>query len=175
MHGHREMEIVSYVVRGEMEHKDSLGNGSVIKHGEVQRMSAGTGIQHGEWNASQDHPLHLVQIWLLPSVNGSAPSYEQAAIDMDAMREGWVVLAAEAGGVVTVQSSAVIAGTIAASGTKRALEFDPGRAGYLFLVRGSIRFHGNELVAGDAAMIEDEAALEFDAIMESEVLAFDLA
>lgn len=175
MHGHREMEIVSYVAKGEMEHKDSLGNGSVIKQGEIQRMSAGTGIQHGEWNASKTTPLHLIQIWMIPTDNGAQPSYEQAVIDMDAMRSGWVVLAGSAGGVVTVNTSAVMAGTIAASGEKRALEFDPGRAGYLFLVRGAIRFHGNELRAGDAALIEDESSLEFEAITEAELLAFDLA
>ncbi len=174
MHGHREMEIVSYVVRGEMEHKDSLGNGSVIRPGEIQRMSAGTGIQHGEWNASKSEPLHLIQIWMIPNVSGLEPTYEQSSFDMDAYKSGWVVLAAEAGGAVTVHTNTVMAGTIAATGEKRTLEFDPGRAGYVFIARGRVRLHGNELSAGDAAMIEDESALEFEALMESEVLAFDL-
>ena len=175
MHGHREMEIVSYVARGEMEHKDSLGNGSVIKQGDVQRMSAGTGIQHGEWNASATTPLHLIQVWMLPAEKGIAPSYEQASIDLPSYRDGWVVLAASAGGLVTINSSAVMAGTVAASGERRSLEFDPGRAGYLFVVRGMVRFHGNELKAGDAAAIEDESVLEFESVTEAEVLAFDLA
>lgn len=174
MHGHRDMEIVSYVARGEMEHKDSLGNGSVIKPGEIQRMTAGTGIQHGEWNASTSQPLHLIQVWMVPDTNGLEPSYEQAAYDGAAYREGWVVLAASDGGAVRVHTNTVMAGTIAPTGEKRSLEFDPGRAGYLFVVRGQIRLHGNVLAAGDAATIEDESNLEFEAAMESEVLAFDL-
>ena len=102
MHGHRDMEIVSYVVKGEMEHKDSLGNGSVIRPGEVQRISAGTGIQHGEWNPSKTEQLHLVQIWIVPSARGGEPSYEQQSFDLDEARRGWVVLAAPVGGVVTL-------------------------------------------------------------------------
>jgi redox-sensitive bicupin YhaK (pirin superfamily) len=175
MHGHRDMEIVSYVARGQMEHKDSLGNGGVIGPGEVQKMSAGTGIQHGEWNPSPNAPLHLVQIWIVPHEKGGEPSYEQAAYDREAFRTGWAVLAAEQGGTVTIKQDAVIAATLASAGERRSLEFSPGRSGYLFVVRGSLRFHGNELAAGDAAQIEEEPSLEFEALAESEVLAFDLA
>jgi redox-sensitive bicupin YhaK (pirin superfamily) len=173
MHGHREMEIVSYVVRGQMEHKDSLGNGSVIKRGDVQRMSAGTGIQHGESNPGPE-PLHLIQVWLVPNEKGLEPSYEQAEIDMDAMRRGWVALAGPEGSYVRVHADAVFAATVARTGESRTLEFSPGRAGYLFVARGGVRFHGNELKTGDAAAIEDEPSLSFEALMESEVLAFDL-
>jgi redox-sensitive bicupin YhaK (pirin superfamily) len=175
MHGHRDMEIVSYVAKGEMEHKDSLGNGSVVRHGEVQRMSAGTGIQHGEWNPSKSEQLHLVQIWIVPASRGGEPSYEQQPFDINEARQGWVVLAASAGGVVTIQQDAVLAVSIVPAGERRSLEFSPGRFGYLFVVRGVIEFHGNELGAGDAAAIEDESRLEFESISEAEVLAFDLA
>jgi redox-sensitive bicupin YhaK (pirin superfamily) len=175
MHGHRDMEIVSYVAKGEMQHRDNLGNGGVIKPGEVQRMSAGTGIQHGEWNPSTTEALHLVQIWIVPTDRGGDPSYEQSAFDADAAQRNWVVLAAPEGGAVTIKSDAVIAVTHVPVLEKRRLEFSPGRAGYLFVVRGALRFHGNELHAGDAASIEDESSLEFTAEMESEVLAFDLA
>lgn len=175
MHGHRDMEIVSYVAKGEMEHKDSLGNGGVIRPGEVQRMSAGTGIQHGEWNPSATEPLHLVQIWIVPHERGGEPSYAQAAFDQEAFRSSWAVLAAEQGGAVTIKQDAVIAAALVRAGERRSLEFSPGRAGYLFVVRGVVSFHGNELRSGDAAAIEDERSLEFEALTESEVLAFDLA
>ncbi len=175
MHGHRDMEIVSYVAKGEMEHKDSLGNGSMIRPGEVQRISAGTGIQHGEWNPSKTEQLHLVQIWIVPTARGGEPSYEQQSFDLDEARRGWVVLAAPVGGVVTIQQDAVLAVSVISAGDRRALEFSHGRYGYLFVVRGVIQFHGNELCAGDAAVIEDETRLEFESISEAEVLAFDLA
>ena len=103
------------------------------------------------------------------------PSYEQAAFDTDAAREDWVLLAAPAGGLVTVNQDVVIAATLAPSGQKRVLEFNEGRAGYMFVARGSIRFHGNELNAGDSAQIEDEKSLEFESIFDAEVIAFDLA
>ncbi len=175
MHGHRDMEIVSYVVKGEMEHKDSLGNGSVIRHGEVQRMSAGTGIQHGEWNPSKSEQLHLIQIWIVSSARGGEPSYEQQAFDLDEARHGWVVLAAPVNGVVSIQQDAVVAVTIVPAGDRRSLEFSLGRSGYLFVVRGMINLHANELRAGDAALIDEETHLEFESISEAEVLAFDLA
>ena len=174
MHGHRDMEIVSYVVKGQMEHKDNLGNGSVVHHGEVLAMSAGAGIQHGERNPSATEPLHLVQIWIVPRDRGGEPTYSQAAFDMDEARRNWVVLAAPEGGAVTINQDAVVAATIAPTGERRSLEFSPGRYGYLFVARGVVRFHGNELRAGDAAMIEDESHLEFESISEAEVLAFDL-
>ena len=173
MHGHREMEIISYVVRGQMEHKDSLGNGSVIKRGDVQRMSAGTGIQHGESNPGAE-PLHLIQVWLIPNEKGLEPSYEQAEIDMAAMQSGWVALAGPEGSYVKVHADAVLAATVLRTGETRTLEFSPGRAGYLFVARGAVRFHGNELKNGDAAAIEDEPSLSFEGLQDSEVLAFDL-
>lgn len=175
MHGHRDMEIVSYVVKGEMEHKDSLGNGSVIRHGEVQRMSAGTGIQHGEWNPSKSEQLHLIQIWIVSSARGGEPSYEQQAFDLDEARRSWVVLAAPVNGVVSIQQDAVVAVTIVPAGDRRSLEFSLGRSGYLFVLRGMINLHANELRAGDAALIDEETHLEFESISEAEVLAFDLA
>ena len=175
MHGHREMEIVSYVMKGEMEHKDSLGNGSVVRHGEVQRMSAGTGIQHGEWNSSKTEPLHLIQIWILPEVKGLEPTYEQASFDVGALRHGWVALAAPENGIVAIHQDAVVAATVVPAGEKRRLEFSPGRGGYLFLAKGVLSFHGSELHTGDAAQIEGEESLEFEALSESEVIAFDLA
>lgn len=174
MHGHRDMEIVSYVVRGQMQHEDSLGNGSLIRHGEVQRMSAGSGIKHSEWNASQDEPLHIVQIWVLPRGTGGEPTYDQKAFDTEAAKNVWVVLAAPEGGLVTIDQDAIFAVTSVPTGQRRSLEFSPGRAGYVFVARGGIRFHGNELVAGDAAEIEEEKSLEFEAMFDSEVLAFDL-
>ncbi|HXH60542.1 MAG TPA: pirin family protein [Fimbriimonadaceae bacterium] len=175
MHGHRDMEIVSFVAKGEMQHEDSLGNGSVIQPGEVQRMTAGSGIKHSEWNPSTEKPLHLIQIWFLPRSQSLEPSYEQGAYDVEAARQNWVVLAAQNGGVVKIDQDAVLAVTQTRTGEKRSLEYDPGRAGYLFVVSGSIRFHGNELAKGDAAKVEDESRLEFESLMDSQILAFDLA
>ena len=174
-HGHREMEIVSYVLSGTMEHSDSLGNGSVIKHGEVQRMSAGTGVQHSEWNSSETDPLHFLQMWITPNEQGLEPSYEQKAFDVEQARQGWVLLAAPAGGLVTVHQDVAIATTIAGTGQSRTLEFDEGRAGYLYVAKGSIKLHGNELRTGDAVVIEDERDLHFTADFESEVVVFDFA
>ncbi|MCH7945402.1 MAG: pirin family protein [Armatimonadetes bacterium] len=174
-HGHRDMEIVSYVLSGTMEHSDNLGNGSLIKHGEVQRMSAGTGIQHSEWNSSDTEPLHFLQIWIVPEEQGLTPSYQQEAFDVGQARQGWVLLAAPEGGLVTVHQDVAIATTIAATGQNRTLEFDEGRAGYLFVAKGSIKLHGNELKAGDAVAIEDERNLHFVADFESEVIVFDIA
>lgn len=175
MHGHRDMEIISYVLKGTMEHKDDIGNSGTIRHGEVQRMSAGTGIHHSEGNQSDTDPLHFLQIWIVPKETGTPPSYEQATIDMDAVRKDWVLLAAPAGGLVTVNQDIAIAATVALSGQKRVLEFDEGRAGYLFVARGSIRFHGNEMNAGDSAQIEDEKSLEFESVFDAEVIVFDFA
>ena len=175
MHGHRDMEIVTYVLKGTMEHKDDIGNSGVLRHGEIQRMSAGTGIHHSEGNHSGTEPLHFLQIWIVPAETGVPPSYEQAAFDLDAARKDWVLLAAPTDGLVTVNQDVVMATTISPAGQKRILEFDEGRAGFLFVAHGSIRFHGNELNAGDSAQIEDESSLEFESLFDAEVIAFDLA
>ena len=174
-HGHRDMEIVSYVLKGALQHKDDAGNEGVISHGEVQKMSAGTGIRHSEWNHSETEPVHFLQIWIIPRTQGVTPSYEHAPFDLDEAKQNWVLLAAQAGGLVTVDQDIAMAATIVQSGQRRALEFDEGRAGYMFVAKGAVRFHGNELHAGDAAQIEDEASLEIEALFDSEVIVFDIA
>ena len=173
-HGHRDMEIVSYVLSGTMEHKDNLGNGSLIKHGEVQRMSAGTGIQHSEWNPSDTEPLHFLQVWIVPEKKGLEPSYEQKAFDVAKARQDWVILAAPAGGLVTLHQDVAMATTLVATGQSRTLEFDEGRAGYLFVAKGAIKLHGNELRTGDAVSIEDERELRFESDFDAEVIVFDI-
>ncbi|MCH7903383.1 MAG: pirin family protein [Armatimonadetes bacterium] len=175
MHGHRDMEIVSYVLSGEMAHKDSLGNGSVIRHGEVLRMSAGSGIQHSEWNDSDTKPLHFLQIWILPDHSGGDPSYQQEPFDLAKASEEWVVLAAPEGGLVTISQDAIIATTIVRTGQSRSVEFDPSRAGFLYVAKGMIRLHGNELRAGDAVQVEEESGLQFTAEFDAELIMFDLA
>ncbi|MFN9771239.1 MAG: pirin family protein [Burkholderiales bacterium] len=175
-HGHRDMEIVSYVLDGALAHKDSLGNGSVIRPGDVQRMSAGTGVLHSEFNHQQDAPTHFLQIWIQPERRGIAPGYEERHFSEGDRRGRLRLIASPDGaqGSVTIhQSARLYAGLL--DGDERArLALDAGRRAYVHVARGAVSVNGRRLVAGDAAKLVGEAAVELDAGEGAEVLVFDL-
>ncbi len=176
-HSHRDMEIVSYVLDGALGHKDSIGNGASIVPGEVQRMSAGTGIAHSEFNHAANQTTHFLQIWLLPDRQGIAPGYEQKAFG-DAEKRGRLRLVASADGrdgSVTIHANAsMYAGLF--DGTERAeLALDPQRLAYVHLVRGEASVNGQPLKAGDAVTLDGETRLVIDQGRAAEVIVFDLA
>ena len=176
MHPHRDMEIITYVLEGALEHKDSLGNGSVIRPGDVQRMSAGTGILHSEFNASQTAPVHLLQIWILPEQKGLPPSYEQRTIATEEKRGKLRLIASHDGreGTVTVHQDVDLYAALFAPGEEAAHELQPGRHGWVQVVRGAVTLNGIQLQTGDGAAVSEEKTLEIRANNESEVLLFDL-
>jgi hypothetical protein len=176
-HPHRDMEIVTYVLEGELAHKDSMGTGSTIKPGEVQRMSAGTGVLHSERNPSQDKPVHLLQIWILPERTGIKPSYEQKAFSV-AERQGKLRLVAAPDGkdgAVTVHQDARIYAGLFGDGEKTTYEVPQGRHAWIHVAKGSIELDGTRLDAGDAAAISEAKKLELTGKGSAEVLVFDLA
>jgi hypothetical protein len=176
MHGHRDMEIVSYVLAGELAHKDSLGNGSVIRPGDVQRMSAGTGVQHSEFNRAQDRETHFLQIWIEPAATGIEPSYEQKHFG-DAERRGRLRLVAApdgADGAVTIHQDARVYAGLFDGDESAEIALARGRRGYVHVARGAITVNGNALAAGDAAMISAERSIALRAGKAAEVLVFDL-
>lgn len=177
LHGHRDMEIVTWVLAGALEHRDSLGNGSVIRPGEIQRMTAGTGIRHSEANPSESEPVHLLQIWLLPERRGLAPSYEQTRVADEELAAGWVLLAAPVGdgGVVGIHQDARLSATRLAAGDERELRVASGRHAWVQVARGAVGLDGVELVAGDGARRSTEGASRLVARDDAEVLWFDLA
>ncbi|MBK9245348.1 MAG: pirin family protein [Burkholderiales bacterium] len=175
-HGHRDMEIISYVLDGELAHKDSIGNGSVIRPGDVQRMSAGSGVRHSEFNHARDRTTHFLQIWIEPNLTGIAPSYEEKRIS-DADKQGRLRLIASpdgADGSVRIHQDARLYVSRLAAGDSLAAELAVGRLGYLHLVRGALTVNGLRLDGGDAAKISDERRLSIAAAEESELLLFDL-
>lgn len=175
-HGHRDMEIVTYILSGALEHKDSLGNGDVIRRGEVQRMSAGTGILHSEFNPSPDEPTHLLQIWIEPAVRGRPASYEQQALGIGEMRGHWHLVASPDGaeGSTTIGQDARLWASLLGAGEALAYTLGPGRLAYVHVVRGRLALNGQNLATGDGAKIADESALQFLAGEETEFLLFDL-
>jgi redox-sensitive bicupin YhaK (pirin superfamily) len=175
-HPHRDMEIISYVLSGQLEHKDSLGTGSVIRPGSVQRMSAGTGVRHSEFNPSGEEGLHFLQIWIQPNVAGIEPSYEEKHFS-DGEKRGRLRLIASPdgadGSVLIHQDARVYAGLF--DGDERAaLELGPGRRSYVHVVRGALRVNGVELAAGDALKIAGEPQVAVGGGRAAEVLVFDL-
>ena len=176
-HSHRDMEIITYVIDGAVQHRDSMGNGSVIRPGEVQRMSAGTGVTHSEYNPSKVEELHLLQIWIMPDRRGHQPGYEQKTIPDDEKRGHLRIIASPDGrdGSVTIhQDASVYAGVIEAA-KPVTFENRAGRRGYVHVVKGAVALNGSALEAGDGARIVDERAIEIAVREESEVLLFDLA
>lgn len=176
-HGHRDMEIVTYVLSGALAHRDSMGNGSTIRPGDVQRMSAGTGVMHSEFNASPDEEAHLLQIWLLPSARGGAPGYEEKRFD-DADKRGRLRLIASPDGrdgSVTVQADASIHAALIDGDERADYALATGRRAYVHVARGALEVNGQRLNAGDAAMIEAEAAVTLAHGEQAEVLLFDVA
>lgn len=175
-HGHRDMEIVSYVLAGELAHKDSLGNGSVIRPGDVQRMSAGTGVRHSEFNHTQDRETHLLQIWIEPAATGIAPGYEQKHFDEADKRGRLRLVAAPVGadGAVTIHQDAHIYAGLFDGEEAAELALAPQRRAYVHVARGAIAVSGHMLAAGDAAMICAEPGVALRAGKAAEVLVFDL-
>jgi redox-sensitive bicupin YhaK (pirin superfamily) len=176
-HGHRDMEIISYVLDGELGHKDSMGTGSVIRPGDVQRMSAGTGVRHSEMNPSPDKPVHFFQIWLLPATPGIPPGYEQKRFDDTEKRGRLRLVAARDGrdGAITVHADAELYAGLLAPGERAHLDLKPGRHAWIQVARGTVTVNGQDLEAGDGAAVSDETALDVTASSDAEVLVFDLA
>jgi redox-sensitive bicupin YhaK (pirin superfamily) len=176
-HGHQDMEIISYVLDGALEHRDSMGNGSVLRRGDVQRMSAGTGVRHSEFNHSPDERVHFLQIWLFPEQRGSAPSYEERNFT-DASKQGRllpIVTPDGRDGSVRVHQDASIYATVLNGEDRIEHTLAPGRRAYVHVVRGDgVRVNGIALRAGDALKIEDEARVVLDQATDTEVLLFDL-
>jgi redox-sensitive bicupin YhaK (pirin superfamily) len=174
-HGHRDMEIISYVLAGELAHKDSIGNGSTIRPGDVQRMSAGTGVRHSEFNPSQSHPVHFLQIWIQPDTLGIAPSYEEKRFNADEKRGRLRLIASPdraEGSVLIHQDARVFAGLF--SGSESAtLEVERGRRVFVHVARGAITANGVALEAGDAMKSTDTMALTLQNGRDAEVLVFD--
>ncbi len=176
MHGHRDMEIVTYVLEGALEHRDSLGNGGVMRYGDVQRMSAGTGIRHSEFNHSRDEAVHLLQIWLLPERAGLPPSYEQKAFPHADKRGKLRLVASPDGrdGSVTVHLDACLYAAQLDGSERVTHRFEPGRIGYLQVARGELSLNGERLTAGDGVRIANEGEIELAGGREAEILLFDM-
>ncbi len=176
MHGHRDMEIVTYVLEGAIAHKDSLGNGETIRPGEVQRMSAGRGIMHSEFNPSNTERTHLLQIWIIPDRTGGSASYEQKFYD-DSQKRGKLRLVASPDGAedsVTIQQNARMYAGLFDGAESATRSIDAHRLVYVHIAQGSAHVNGVALTAGDAAKIEGETSITIDRASGAEVLLFDL-
>jgi len=177
MHGHRDMEIVTYVLEGALEHKDSMGNGEVLRPGEFQRMSAGTGIRHSEFNPSESEPVHLYQVWLLPREQGIEPSYEQKRFGDEQLVNRFRVVAspdAVDGSLSIQQDASIYLARLEASG-EAVHDLAPGRHAWLQVLRGDAELNAARLVAGDGAAISDELQLRVTTETCAELLLFDMA
>jgi redox-sensitive bicupin YhaK (pirin superfamily) len=177
MHPHKDMEIISYVLDGGLAHEDSMGNGSVIRPGDVQRMSAGTGVRHSEFNPEKERATHFLQIWLLPSEKGIRPSYEQQRFTDEEKGRGFRLVASPDGreGSVKITADAALRVARLEPGQEREVALPKGRHGWVHVATGAIELNGQRLAAGDGAAISDEGALRFTGLEAGEVLLFDLA
>jgi redox-sensitive bicupin YhaK (pirin superfamily) len=183
-HGHRDMEIITYVLEGSLEHRDSLGNGSIILPGDGQRMTAGRGIRHSELNPSPSEPVHLLQIWILPERQGLDPGYEQKSFSPEQKQGRLCLVAAPAGwhaqdernGHVSIHQDVFLYATVLRAGEQVVHEVAPGRHAWLQVARGAVQLNGAQLGQGDGAAVSDEQklAIRVDGV-EAEVLLFDLA
>lgn len=173
-HGHHDMEILTYVLAGELEHQDSLGSGSVIRHGEIQRMSAGTGIKHSEFNHSATNTLHLLQIWIIPDQKNLEPSYEQKAIAFSPDTLQLIASPTGNGNAVKVHQDVNLYAGILPLGQSLTHSLAPSRYGWLQVARGQITLNGVHLRAGDGAAISEETSLAIQSLEDSEILLFDL-
>ncbi len=176
-HPHRDMEIITYVLEGALEHKDSMGNGSIIKPGDIQRMSAGTGITHSEYNPSKSERVHLLQIWILPQQEGLKPSYEQRAFKAEEKRGQLRLIASPDGrdGSVTVHQDVELYATVLAPGEQVTHRLKPNRYAWVQVPGGAAKLNGLSLQAGDGAAVSEEEILEIKANDSAELLLFDLA
>jgi redox-sensitive bicupin YhaK (pirin superfamily) len=175
-HGHSDMEIISYVLDGALEHKDSLGTGSIIRPGDVQRMSAGTGVRHSEYNASDTDPVHFLQIWILPEKNGAEPGYEQKAFSDDEKRGKLRLVGSRDGrdGSVTIHQDVDLYASLLDAGDTVSYELGEGRNGWLQVARGAVRLDGNGLEAGDGVALRGAHTLEIEGVNNAEILLFDM-
>jgi quercetin 2,3-dioxygenase len=175
-HAHRDMEILSWVLEGSLEHRDSLGNGSVIRPGELQRMSAGSGVRHSEGNPSGSEPLHFLQIWVLPEKNGLSPGYEQKSFPAEDRRGRLRLLASPDGseGSVSIGQDVRLSGALWERPESFSYALSPGRAAWVQIARGAVELNGRRLEAGDGAAVTDEPRLELSGEDGAEALLFDL-
>ena len=175
-HGHRDMEIITYILEGAIEHRDSMGNGSRIRPGDVQRMTAGTGVSHSESNPSREEGVHLLQIWILPDQPGLKPSYEQKPFTQEEKQGKLRLIASEDGreGSVTVHQDASVYATVLGAGDEVVHELTPGRHAWLQVARGAVTVNGEELKQGDGAAISMEEKISIRGREAAEVLLFDL-
>ena len=175
-HGHSDMEIISYVLGGALEHKDSLGTGSIIRPGDVQRMTAGTGVRHSEYNASSTDPVHFLQIWILPEKEGLEPSYEQKAFPDDEKRGQLRLVGSRDGrdGSVTIHQDVDLYASLLRAGDSVSYELGADRNGWVQVARGSVRVDDNELVAGDGVALKGARSLTFEGVDDAEILLFDM-
>ncbi len=176
-HGHRDMEIITYVLDGALEHKDNLGNGSVIRPGDVQRMSAGTGVTHSEYNPSQDEPVRFLQIWIVPQQKGLPPSYQQCRCPPPERRGVLRLVASRDGsdGALTLHQDVGLYASLLAPEETVSHRLKPGRHAWLHVALGAVELNGEALREGDGAAVSGEESLEITATAASEVLLFDLS
>jgi len=177
-HGHRDMEIISYVLEGELGHRDSMGTGSVIRPGDVQRMTAGTGVTHSEMNASDTNSVHFLQIWIIPENKGLEPGYEQKHFELAARQDQWRLVGSRDGrdGSVTIHQDMSLYTATLSEDTKLTYSLERGRRAWLQVTRGYLRVNGETLEAGDGAAVSDRLQINVEATADNtEVLLFDLA
>lgn len=175
-HGHKDMEIISYVLSGELAHEDSMGNKQTIPPGDVQRMSAGTGVVHSEFNHAQGETTHFLQIWIIPNVTGIAPSYEQKTIPDEKKRGALCLVASPDGahGSVKLHADAALYAGLFDGDESAELALAPKRKGYVHLVRGALEINGQRINTGDAVLLEQESRIKLANGIDAEVLVFDL-
>ncbi len=176
-HPHREMEIITYVLEGELTHHDSMGNGSVIKHGEVQRMSAGTGVEHSEENNSPTDEVHLLQIWIRPNEKGLTPEYEQKSIPEKAEKNMLYLVGSPVGGngTLKIHQDVKLYSAVIDAGDKVEFDLEKERYAWVQVARGTVDLNGNQLKQGDGAAVSKESHLTISAEENAEILLFDLA
>lgn len=176
MHPHRDMEIVTYILRGELQHEDSLGNGSIIRAGDVQRMTAGTGIVHSEFNASNNADVHLLQIWIMPDRLNLAPSYEEKHFTAEQKLNRWCLIAARDNpdSALKVNQDMQLYASLLDAEADLVYTVNDNRSAYLHIARGNVELDGRQFASGDAMMLDGSAQLHIKAHAESELLLFDL-
>ena len=176
-HAHRDMEIISYVLEGELEHKDSTGTGAVIRPGDVQLMSAGTGVRHSEFNPSRENPVHFLQIWIVPQLTGTPASYQQKFFDPSEKRRRLRVLASPDGrdGSLTIGQDASVYAALLDGGERLEHRIASGRRAYVHVARGEVSLNGQRLRGGDGVKVADETKLSLSEGTDAEILLFDLA
>lgn len=176
MHPHRDMEIITYILQGQLQHKDSIGNGSIIQAGDVQRMTAGSGIIHSEFNASESQSVHLLQIWIMPDSLNLAPSYEEKHFSTEQKLNQWCLIAARDGGVTAlkVHQDMQLYASVLEPQARLSYTVQDQRSVYLHIARGNLEIDGQYFDSGDAVMLDGRAELHIKANLQAEVLLFDL-